>query len=1606
MINKTANISFTNIDRIDSSGTEGMIRTASSSNGLSSSAKSVIAKEVSKHKNALFFRAKAIEADVPNNNGDSFSKAELKKSFQTFVGVPFFTNHDNQNIERAKGKIVWSEWVEEENSIYVVAFVDRDAYPNLCRGIEQEYMTGVSMGASVEYSVCNLCGNKAATVDDYCTHIRNFKGRRFTGSVKDVVTGETKHFKNQLVYEDNHGLRFIELSGVADPACIACRISVVYDNGEFTGCSDGACSAGKAASVDHNALLKAASTCYNDVSAIKYAGMQKHASQQDIDQLNQCLATLEQVSVKLIQNRANVEMEFASDLVEVLANLQDFVDQLVQAGYGQLPEATGGQVPGVSPDQSQAAPAAAPATQPVSAEEEIGTEPGTTNVDEPAMKAPEMPSALKDFNQTTRPSSPSKLTRPIKPKKSESEESMRRMPNKAANDRQRTKEVLDGSWKEKIKILSTSLKEAINNDLTTSGGRNMSKGMNVEAKKGSDLHDVVIEEQLGSERTDKEADVAMEKQLDPERTGKEADAVTEKQLEKGDLPRTGEKTDVATEKQLDSGRTGKEAEAVTEKQLDPDRTGKEADVTTEKQLEKAPWGRMAASSVKKHVVAAAEIMAKVVVASGSTPDQVAKSVSSFAGGTSSSKLALAYEIWNNESSADDIHSVASRNNYWGKKGIVSSASSKTMREMLVAYASEAVKSGGLNPEAVVESFGQIVANKALHLVEEKVDAIMATASVPVEVEPSMSEQIGDFFAAKEPEKVKASSSVADHLIEASLSEIGASKGQSGDQIRQAAEKFAKTVCPKHNLKFASLVNVTVDGETVTIAVETDGGESVEIPINDVGGTDDTAIEDDFGGGTDDLATETSSAAPAPAPAAPAAGAAPAPAAGAAPAPAAGAAPAPAAGAITGEDILGMASSKKKVKTAQFGGGAPAVPGAGAGAAAPEDTSAMAPEAMPEEGGAQTLTNEVSDEEKIPGDEQKQAGTICPICGSDDTVTGRKDQTPGQFDCENCGAKYTLHVNVDILNPEELFGGAKKDGDLSEPEIPEMPVAASVKVDKKVFASIMSSFSNGKVVCPGCGKSHAAEGGPGSHSIKCASCGTSCQRDLIINPSSPDDVQMRVEWKLLPKSRKCASCNKARKAFASDLAFGKMIKSASKAVFPAEQAAAWIAKNYGKDTVVTYGPAKGAKLADTVIKQLSSFGLDKVKFMKRLCEVQTQADPMEKCVKMQKRQSGMTDGQAKRACECIRERYRTEVDDNLYMEAFAGMIGNGVLRRMAGYDVKKLKVKAEEKKDDGDVSIADIKVEKPGKKASANGETKIKTDKLKTVKVVKKLLSEEVSEVQGKGKALMGEEKDTIPASKEPEVPAAKKDGYLGDEKAAAPESTDEVVIPVKIQYLGEEKKDGDINTTMTGQVATAATAIVTLSAEASDKIGEAAPVSKCKCVPRADAKMGDEKPVEAKEPSVPSKGDAAMMGDEKSSIPSAEEATAPHGSDAEKVEVTTRVAASSELESHRAKIAMARHDKAVKIAAMMLGRGELAEKDFDDMVETLAAIPLDKQEKIASKMAGRSIEKTASSVSGTAIVIEDKGIEKPQQEKSLQEKIASQFTIGNYRSDKLIREQE
>ena len=72
------------------------------------------------------------------------------------------------------------------------------------------------------------------------------------------------------------------------------------------------------------------------------------------------------------------------------------------------------------------------------------------------------------------------------------------------------------------------------------------------------------------------------------------------------------------------------------------------------------------------------------------------------------------------------------------------------------------------------------------------------------------------------------------MIETNFEEVGVEKEASRDDtFKGAIRTFARGALASQNIKMASVTNVTISGDTISIAVQTDDGEeAVEIPIDE------------------------------------------------------------------------------------------------------------------------------------------------------------------------------------------------------------------------------------------------------------------------------------------------------------------------------------------------------------------------------------------------------------------------------------------------------------------------------------------------------------------------------------------------------------------------------------------------------------------------------------------------------------------------------------------------------------------------------------------------------------------------------------------------------
>lgn len=142
-----------------------------------------------------------------NNNGDAFTEEDLKATHASFVdNAHVFLQHVNRDPAKSIGKPVYSWYNEPMHRIELILRIDKTnpASADIVRRIRESEPVYVSMGCTVDYDVCSICGNQAKTRRDYCDHLR-FNMRKILPDGRQV-------------YALNPKPRFFDISIVRKPA--------------------------------------------------------------------------------------------------------------------------------------------------------------------------------------------------------------------------------------------------------------------------------------------------------------------------------------------------------------------------------------------------------------------------------------------------------------------------------------------------------------------------------------------------------------------------------------------------------------------------------------------------------------------------------------------------------------------------------------------------------------------------------------------------------------------------------------------------------------------------------------------------------------------------------------------------------------------------------------------------------------------------------------------------------------------------------------------------------------------------------------------------------------------------------------------------------------------------------------------------------------------------------------------------------------------------------------------------------------------------------------------------------------------------------------------
>lgn len=157
----------------------------------------------------------------PNKNGDYFPTTELESCYHTFNEANVFKNHENKHIEKAIGKIFSVRWNPIMKCVEIFKGIDKKIAPEIARGFLKGYMTDVSMGCKVPYTICSICGNKARRATEFCNHIKSHR-MEFLGN-------------GERVFEINYEPKFHDSSVVLNGADRVSKALFIMDEPTATG---------------------------------------------------------------------------------------------------------------------------------------------------------------------------------------------------------------------------------------------------------------------------------------------------------------------------------------------------------------------------------------------------------------------------------------------------------------------------------------------------------------------------------------------------------------------------------------------------------------------------------------------------------------------------------------------------------------------------------------------------------------------------------------------------------------------------------------------------------------------------------------------------------------------------------------------------------------------------------------------------------------------------------------------------------------------------------------------------------------------------------------------------------------------------------------------------------------------------------------------------------------------------------------------------------------------------------------------------------------------------------------------------------------------------
>jgi hypothetical protein len=138
-----------------------------------------------------------------NKNADYFPENNLLDYYKTFETSPahVFRHHINKDPARAIGKVLFAVYNERMHRVELIAEVDMELGKDIEDKIAMGMYPSTSMACKTPYDVCSICGNKARTRQEYCSHLSTQLGRMLPNGKKVMAinAGPLKFFDISIV---------------------------------------------------------------------------------------------------------------------------------------------------------------------------------------------------------------------------------------------------------------------------------------------------------------------------------------------------------------------------------------------------------------------------------------------------------------------------------------------------------------------------------------------------------------------------------------------------------------------------------------------------------------------------------------------------------------------------------------------------------------------------------------------------------------------------------------------------------------------------------------------------------------------------------------------------------------------------------------------------------------------------------------------------------------------------------------------------------------------------------------------------------------------------------------------------------------------------------------------------------------------------------------------------------------------------------------------------------------------------------------------------------------------------------------------------------------